>query len=106
MSHPQGYFEGSKQFQSLIARCSHGVYRPFGDPAGKSTVCEICNSGVFRTQAPIQLRKGKREFKKIVPPIISGEDESGEEFAKTNIEIEENSETEGTQTDLEEVAGN
>jgi hypothetical protein len=43
MSHPLDYFEGSKAYQSLIPRCSHGTYRPFGDPQGKSSSCEICN---------------------------------------------------------------
>jgi hypothetical protein len=68
MSHPLDYFEGSKAYQSLIPRCSHGTYRPFGDPQGQSSCCEICNGlKQCRGLSQKQLRKSFRKLDKTVP---------------------------------------
>lgn len=126
MSHPQNFFEGCKDFQSLIARCPHSVFRVWDDPAGKSSVCEICNSETEREVGAVrrpltekQLMKATRQIEKVVPPIAEDpeinetasaeiDEESFEEdprelgeSAETDFEIEEEPQAERETADVE-----
>jgi hypothetical protein len=99
VSHPQNWSESSNEFQSCISRCAHSVFRPWDDPAGKSSACELCNSGC--KPKPMlgekQLSKQKARIEKIVPPVVDEFIETvGEEGQELNEEsdfqTEENSE--------------
>jgi hypothetical protein len=89
LSHPLNFTEGSKSYQSLLSKCFHGVFRPFGDAAGKSSACGICNSHKVCVPSNKPL-KAIRKIKQIVPCLeeVFGEqdaDDSKELYAETNV---------------------
>ena len=77
------------KYQSLINKCKHGVFRPFGDPQGKSSVCEICNSQEMRTYTSQPSKAIKRKIEKHVRPVQVEIFEEGdgpkEQYAETNV---------------------
>ena len=86
MSHPLGFIEGSKDFESCISRCAHSVYQVWNNPKGRSSACEICNSEIEREKGIVrrrlskkELSKAAREIEKVAPSIV-------EEFTETDIE--------------------
>jgi hypothetical protein len=109
VSHPQNFFEGCKDFQSLIPRCPHSVFRPLGDLAGKSSMCEICNSETERevgvVRRPLtekQAMKATRQIEKVVPPIDDDrETKEGEIFEEDPQEIGGIAETDFVEEDQE-----
>lgn len=58
MSHPLRYVEGSGDFQSLIPRCVHSVFRLSKDPPLKSSMCSLCRTAITR---PIEKTKRAEE---------------------------------------------
>ena len=79
MSYPIDFVPGSNKYQSLINRCCHGVFRPFGDPQGTSSACELCNSKAARTYSTRLPKTLKRKVERFAPPIELKEAEESTE---------------------------
>jgi hypothetical protein len=89
MSHPQGFIEGSKSYQSSLDKCVHSVMRIFQDPQGTSSACDVCSSSKL-CRPSNKLKKSIRKLKQIVPCLgeVFGEqdaDDSKELYAETNV---------------------
>jgi hypothetical protein len=69
MSYPLDFVPGSTKYQSQINRCCHGVFRPFGDPQGTSSCCDVCNTSKLCRPSKTPLKKAIRKNKTVVPPL-------------------------------------
>jgi hypothetical protein len=110
-----------ENYPGSMARCSHSVFRCFDDPTGRSSCCELCNSGCKPKPmlSQKQLAKAIRQIEKVVPPIDEDpeiketasaeiDEESFEEdprelgeSAETDFEIEEEPQAERETADVE-----
>jgi hypothetical protein len=110
LGHPLNYEESSGAFQSCIPRCVHSVFRCWDDPSGKSSSCELCNSGCKPKPmlSEKQLAKQKARLEKIAPQIeeefietIVEDEDNQESNAESDFEVEENTEAYREEAEIE-----